>query len=644
MRESEDTPFRSTLLVVILSFVFAGAAFAAAPRFTLQSTCSGPVNGGWTYSSKENGSCTCPTSIPLPNFNPAYEINVCQNVNNLSGSVQGQIQLHGTVSGSQVNFTTVTNFSVNQSGVSIKDKLTDTNHGTLQGNSISGNVTSNWSVSASVGGTNVSCGCSLSGTFKVQLTGGSGGGGGGGGSSNPPKVNDVSQISGIAKQSVATTGVQWTDINGDGKPDLILVGSNNSALFKNVGAGHFSNASAASKLSSIVSNGAAWADFDNDGKPDAVFFNTSGLITFAKNVNGVLTPTASKPAYLSPGSLTTGTPVGGIWFDYDNDGLVDAYIIKNGGANQLFKNEGNGHFTDEASAAHVNFSGPGRSAVSADFNGDGFPDLYVANFHAPNKLFINNGGGTFRTVSGAAFAGASVLAIVGDYNNDKRLDILVVNSGGPSVLFKNTGNDASGNPKFVKVNAGISSATRGIAAAFGDFNNDGFMDMLIIQSTGGNILFQGNGTGTFSAVSSVNLNNPTDPTGTTIADYNTSGLLSFMIGDRGTGQTGGDSLYQNVSQKNHWIEITLKGTQSNRSAIGAIVTSKTGTTFQERVVSGGNGHDQDSLVVHFGLGTSTKVDELDILWPSGVVQHCLNVNADRKVSITEGSASNLGCQ
>ena len=456
-----------------------------------------------------------------------------------------------------------------------------------------------------------------------------------------PSTIDVSQTSGIADQIVETVGVQWTDINKDGKLDLFLAGKNLSALFKNVGGGHFSQI--VSSLSSITLVGAAWADFDNDGDPDLVVFTTLDQVIFLKNTNGTFTVT-SKPVYLSPGGLNTGTIQGGIWLDFNNDGKVDAYVIKDGAPNQLYKNQGNGHFEDVAAAAHVNVSGPARSAVAADFNGDGFADLYIVNFHAKNKLLINNGNGTFRTTSAAPFVGASVQAIVGDYNNDKRLDILVVNNGGPSALFKNMGNDASGNPKFVKVNVGISGATHGRTAAFGDFNNDGFLDLVLVQSPGGNIMFRNKGNGTFSPVATVNLNNPQNPTSITTGDFDNDGLVDIMIGDGDSTQTGGDSLFKNNSNKNHWLEITLQGTTSNRSAIGAIVLTSNGNTFQERIVSGGNGQNQDSLVIHFGLGTNTKVDELDIFWPGGVPQRCLNVNANRKVVVTEGSPSNLGCQ
>jgi hypothetical protein len=415
-----------------------------------------------------------------------------------------------------------------------------------------------------------------------------------------------------------------------------MVGKNLSALFKSIGNGRF--AEVASELLSIAMVGAAWADFDNDGDLDVMIFDTSGQVAFLSNANGIFKLT-SKPS--SPGG---GTTQGGIWFDFNNDGKIDAYVIKDGAPNQLYKNVGSGRFEEVGAAAHVNVSARARSAVAADFNGDGFADLYVVNFRAQNKLLINNTNGTFRAASGAPFVGASVQAAVGDYNNDRRLDILVVNSAGPSAIFKNNGNDASGNPNFAKVNVGISGPTHGSAAAFADFNNDGFLDLVLVQSVGGNILFRNKGNGTFSSVGTVNLNNPTNPTSLTTGDFNNDGLVDIMIGDGGDNQANGDTLYRNNSNKNHWLQIKLQGTTSNRSAINAIAIVKNGDTFQERIVSGGNGQNQDSLVIHFGLGANTKVDEIQILWPGGVPQRCTNINANRIVSVTERSPSGLGCQ
>lgn len=651
MRESSITPLRSTLFVSFFWLLSIGIVFAKSPnQITFQATCSGPANGSWIYSAKEHGSCTCPQSLPLPSFAPTYLINVCQNGNSLSGSTQApntSQQLRGSVSGQQVNFTAVTKFTINSQGTKVQDTLNDTSRGTLHGNTISGTVSSDWHINVTGGGENISCGCNLSGTFNVQLNGGGGGGGGG----NETKTVDVSQSSGIAKQTVETTGVQWTDINKDGKLDLFMAGKNGNALFKNVGAGHFTPVDGRSHatqvgdggISSLLSYGAAWADFDNDGDQDLMLCSTTLRVIFLQNTNGNFVVTPS-PTSLSPAGTNFNTTLAGIWLDFNNDGKVDAVVVKDGAPNQLFKNLGGGHFQDVAAAAHVNVTGPGRGAVSADFNGDGLADLYIVNFRAPNKMFINNGNGTFRATSAAPFSGASVQAIVGDYNNDKRFDILVVNNEGPSVLFKNIGNDASGNPKFAKANVGISGATHGRGAAFGDFNNDGLLDLVLIQSEGGNILFLNNGNSTFSSLPSVSLNNPHFPTALITGDFDNDGLIDIMIGDGSNTQTGGDSLYKNASSKNHWLEISLQGTTSNRSAINAVIVIRNGDTFQSQQVSGGNGSSQDSLVMHFGLGTNTKVDEMDILWPSGVLQRCLNVNANRKIQVTEGNPSGLGCQ
>lgn len=630
---------QNILLVVIFCFLSIGIIFAQS-EFQFQSACSGPVNGTWNYSAKEKGSCTCPDNFPLPSFDPGYAINVCQNGNSLSGSAPAPIpglstKLKGTASGSQVNFTVTTTYSDNSSGIKVTENLADTSKGTLQGQNISGNVSSNWKLTASGQGVNITCSCKLNGTFKVNLSGGGPGPGPDPGDDGDPSTEDVSDETGIANQIIETIGVQWTDINKDGKQDLFMVGQNVSGLFKNNG-GKFSQL--VSNILDIALKGAAWADFDNDGDLDVLIFDANGKAIFVKNNNSTFIVSSTPP------SSAGGTTQGGIWLDYNNDGKIDAYVIKDGGPNELFKNKGNGEFEDVAVDAHVNVSGPARSAVAADFNGDGFADIYVVNFHANNKLFINNGNGTFRPASGAPFVGASVQAIVGDYNNDKRMDILVVNNGGPSALFKNTGNDTLGNPKFTKVNVGINGPTHGSAAAFADFNNDGFLDLVLIQNGAGNILFKNNGNGTFSSVGTVDLNNPRNPTSITTGDFNNDGLIDIMIGDGDSTQTNGDTLYKNNSAKNHWLEIALQGTKSNRSGITAIVFIRTGNSFQAQIVSGGNGQNQDSLVIHFGLGKNTRVDEMDILWSGGTPQRCQNINPDKIVKVKEGSASGLSCQ
>jgi hypothetical protein len=227
-------PLRSIVLVaffIIISITFAQSE----TNFQFQIACSGPANGAWDYSAKENGSCTCPDSIPLPAFDFGYPIDVCQNGNGLTGSFSAQglsTKLKGSVSGQQVNFTLTSKFTMNSNGIKINETLTDTNRGTLNGNSISGSVSSNWKFNVSGQGVNVSCGCNLNGTFKVQLSGGGPGPGPDPGDDNPV-TEDVTGISGLIDQVVETVGVQWTDINKDGKQDLFMVGDNVSSIFKN---------------------------------------------------------------------------------------------------------------------------------------------------------------------------------------------------------------------------------------------------------------------------------------------------------------------------------------------------------------------------------------------------------------------------
>ena len=333
-----------TLIVVcFLWFISIGIIFAQSPtEFEFQSACSGPVNGAWNYSAKEKGSCTCPDSFALPSFDPGYFFDVCQNGNSLSGSTSFagfSTKLKGTASGQQVNFTITSTFSNNSNGIKMNQTLTDTSKGQLQGDTISGNVSSNWKFTLSGQGVNFSCNCKLNGTFKVNVNGADPGPGPDPdpGDDTPPNVDDVSQISGIIEQVVETTGVQWTDINKDGKQDLFMVGQNVSALFKNNGNGQFSQIT--SQILSIALIGAVWADFDNDGDLDVVIFNTLGEAVFVTNTNGIFIVT-------SKASLNTGTTQGGIWLDFNNDGNVDAYVIKDGAPNQLFKNQGKGIFVD----------------------------------------------------------------------------------------------------------------------------------------------------------------------------------------------------------------------------------------------------------------------------------------------------------
>src|SRR5262245_49602510 len=191
-KKSSTVLLRSILLVICIWFLSISIIFAQSPTvLQFQADCSGPANGSWSYTAKENGSCTCPDSVPLPSLNPAYQIDVCQEGNSLSGALQNISKLKGSVSGQQVNFTITTKFTMNNNGVKFIENLVDTNHGTLQGNAVSGSVSSDWKFNVSSMGVNISCGCKLNGTFKVQLSdSGPGPGPGPGPGDNDPSAED----------------------------------------------------------------------------------------------------------------------------------------------------------------------------------------------------------------------------------------------------------------------------------------------------------------------------------------------------------------------------------------------------------------------------------------------------------------------
>lgn len=443
----------------------------------------------------------------------------------------------------------------------------------------------------------------------------------------PPTIafSDVSQSSGIANQNVSTNAVQWIDYNDDGRLDLFLVGSNGTALFKNLGNGKFVDVTTKVRIGNNGrdSRGASWADIDNDGHPDVFIANATGPPTLLLNKKTTFKDVSNSiHSIASPG----GTTRAGIWLDVNNDGLIDLFLINDGAPNQLLKNTGATHFTDIAKKAGVAFAGAGRSAVSADFDGDGLLDIYLANFNQPNKFYINNGDETFRetgTAAGVAFSGASVQAAITDFNGDQKTDLFVVNSNAPSFFFKNLGG-----LKFKKIaSASLRKSKNGVAAAFGDFDLDGDEDLVLSQSIGGNFLFTNDGKGKFQLARDVSFNHTPYTTGIAVGDCDNDGAPDIAIAD---------SLFMNVgSTGNNFLTLILQGKQSNRSAIGAQVLLQTGSIFQVKVVSGGDGMSQGSLPLVFGVGKAADIDSVRVVWPSGINQVLQHVKANQILKVTE---------
>jgi hypothetical protein len=277
----------------------------------------------------------------------------------------------------------------------------------------------------------------------------------------------------------------------------------------------------------------------------------------------------------------------------------------------------------------------GRSAVSADFNRDGYPDIYLVNFHKPNKLYINNRNGTFRdatSASGVGFSGASVQAAVTDYDSDGDFDIFVVNQDGPSVLYRNQGNGKFQNATAA---AGLAGPLRGVSATFSDFDRDGDEDLILVQSGAANLLYSNLGQGRFAAVPNVDLSGPDHPTSVSAGDPDGDGDSDIAIGDSDQGANSGDSAYRNAGGAgNNFLVVALQGTRSNKSAIGAKVLVRAGSLSMTKVVNSGNGQNQDSLPLEFGLASAATATVI-VEWPNGAVQTTENVNANSQITVTE---------
>ncbi|HEY7162143.1 MAG TPA: CRTAC1 family protein, partial [Acidobacteriota bacterium] len=447
-------------------------------------------------------------------------------------------------------------------------------------------------------------------------------------------LHDISVSSGIANNAIATAGVQAIDYNNDKKQDLALIGKNGNALFKNVGKGKFVNVTQQAKFSNAGrdARGASWSDINNDGFPDVIITNATGPPTILRNNHGIFSDISNVFSSAAIAGKSEAGTRGGVWIDIDNNGLVDLFLIKEGVPNEMFKQIKLLSFTDISSTAGIASMTEGRSAVAADFDEDGFQDIFLANFKQPCKLYHNNRNATFSEISkasGVDFNGASVQASVVDYDNDGRSDLFIVNNEGPSFFYKNVGN-----LNFQKFTPGpLKSTKKGIAAAFVDYNLDGNQDLVLAQSQGGNRLFKNDGHGKFETVKGIDLSRPDNPTGVTVGDFDNDGIPDVMIGDGGTDQDRGDSLFKNDGGGNH-LTVILQGTTSNRSAIGAVALLQLGVNIQAQQVTGGNGTSQESLPLEFGLGSATKAS-LRIAWPSGIVQNFPDVDANQVLRITE---------
>ena len=487
-------------------------------------------------------------------------------------------------------------------------------------------------------------------------------------------------------------GVAVFDYNNDGWPDIYFTNGADipplekdspkfyNRLYRNDGGMKFADVTEQAGVAGAgYSMGAAAGDYDNDGNVDLFVAGVYRNILYHNLGNGKFEDVTEKAGIKSD---KWGVAAG--WFDYDNDGRLDLFVVNyavwsldfnrycgnrdrnirvychpkyfQGVSNALYHNRGDGTFEDVTEKSGIGkYIGRGMSVAFADYDHDGYTDIFVTNDNLPNFLFHNRGDGTFEEVglvAGVALTdNGAPIASMGtdfrDYDNDGWPDITVVALAGETFpLFRNLGNGMFQDATFASRLGPLSTPRSGWSTGLFDFNNDGWKDLFTTDSHVNdrielfeateykqpNSIFANQGDGTFRDVSSeqgVDFQVARAHRGSGFADFDKDGKVDVVV----TSLAGPTELWQNVSpEDNHWINIRLIGTKSNREGIGARI--RLGNQSNEMTTAVGYASSSDQGV-HFGTGKLRKIDKIEIRWPSGILQTLQDVPADQFLVVLE---------
>ncbi len=434
----------------------------------------------------------------------------------------------------------------------------------------------------------------------------------------------------------AKIGPSWGDYDNDGDLDLYQAighGGAPSILYRNEGNETFTYVSPSAGVADTgPSSQAVWGDYDNDGDLD-LYLGNNGLNRLYRNEgNGTFT---DRNGIDIPGDSRN--TQGAAWADFNNDGFLDLHVANFSVQDNLYQNNGDGTFFDAALSAGVDYSGGSSYGAWGDYDGDNDLDLLLANSSVP-FLYRNNGDETFTEISGSVgitASGSSTGPGWADYDNDGDLDLYVAYGNTIDRMYANNGNGT-----FSESNGatGLGDGGTGHITTWADHDNDGDLDLYVGRISGNNLHYVNNGSGSFteSAVS-LGSENGRASRGAAWGDFDNDGDLDLFVGN--TGSVVRNRLYKNFSSTNHWLHVDLVGTLSNRQGIGAKITATVGAAQQSRSVDGGSSFwSQSSATVEFGLGAATTVDQLTIAWPSGTVQTLNNVAVDQLLVVTEQAA------
>jgi hypothetical protein len=491
-------------------------------------------------------------------------------------------------------------------------------------------------------------------------------------------------------------GVALFDYDNDGYLDIYFVNSltvdlarahrkTASALYHNSGNNSFTDVTSKSGLGDIgFGMGVAAGDYNNDGLVDLYVTCLGPNHLFKNNGNGTFTDVTMKAGVNDPRWST-----GAAFLDYDKDGNLDLFVSNYvgfdfdhlpefgvgqtcqfkgvpvqcgprglpGAGDSLFHNNGDGTFSDVSKKAGV--SDPngyyGLGVICSDFDEDGFVDIFVANDSTPNFFYHNNGDGTFKEI--AFISGTAVNesgseqgcmgVTLGDYDHDGNLDLFITNFDDEyNVLYHNDGRNSFTDISFKAKVAEVSLPYVGWGTKFFDYDNDGWVDLFVAnghvypqrgQYRQRELLHHNNRDGTFSEVAAhagSALIEERVGRGAAFGDLDNDGDVDVVVADL----DGSPQLLRNDGgNSNSSVLIKLVGARSGRDGIGARVKIVSGDLVQiDEVRSGGSYLSQSDLRLHFGLQKRSKIDLVEVRWPSGVVDKIANLDVNKIVTISEG--------
>ncbi len=444
-------------------------------------------------------------------------------------------------------------------------------------------------------------------------------------------------------------GVAWGDYDNDGDPDLVVANTINwpQFLYRNDGDGSFTEIHEVPITLAVGwTEGVQWIDYDNDGDLDLYQTNSHN------QPNGLFRNTGSGDfVRIAAGELTgdSASSTMSCWADVDQDGDLDAFVVnRDGQPDALYRNKGAGEFERLRGRAPGTDAGHGRACVWVDVDDDGDVDLYVGNANERNYFYRNDGSEGFSDVTEGDFVTAVAYTYgvsAADYDNDGDADLFVSNVNERNVLYRNDGNGRFNKVTDSPVVSDSGGASKG--NTWGDFDNDGDLDLFVANGTNRpdmrNFVYLNQGDGRFVRLGGGPVTQDADTSaGAAWADYDMDGDLDLFVANWG-GSDEDNALYRNMTSGRSWVSLRTVGRTSNRQGVGAKVRIKAvigGRAYwQTRWVIPHTGYaSQNMHEVHFGLGDATRIDSLEIRWPSGQLDAYARVEPNRFLVVTEGEA------